>query len=126
MTSHVQSLAHAALSRPRVLIVDDEAELVRTLGRLLEPEGFDVLEARDASELAHELEQQPELVLLDLGLGDLSPADLIRLVRHRSRDSELIMMTGRGSVDSAVACMRRIVQMVGDLHANQSTVLIEA
>jgi len=192
MTSHVQSLAHDAPARPRVLIVDDEPELVRMLGRMLEPEGFEVLEARDAGEMARQLERQPELVLLDLRLGDTSAVDLIGLVRHASRDSEFIMITGYASVDSAVTCMRagafdylekpfqgqrvvqtlrravdhralrvrsrepeergttlqdegglgrrdalagivyqsqamrRVVQTVHDLHANQSTVLIEA
>jgi DNA-binding NtrC family response regulator len=106
MTSHVQSLAHDAPARPRVLIVDDEPELVRMLGRMLEPEGFEVLEASDPSEMSRKLELEPELVLLDLQLGDVSAIDLIGLVRHSSCDSELIVMTGYASVDSAVTCIR--------------------
>jgi DNA-binding NtrC family response regulator len=91
---------------PRVLVADDDAALVRMLRRMLEPEGFCVLEAGSGADVRAELENEPELVLLDLRLGDASGSELIGEIRARLPDTEVIMMTGYASVDSAVSCMR--------------------
>ena len=91
---------------PTLLLVDDEPQLVRSLRRLIEPEGFTIREASGGPEMARELEAQPELLLLDLHLGATSGFDLIREVRRRSPDTEIIVMTGYASVDSVVECMR--------------------
>jgi DNA-binding NtrC family response regulator len=90
----------------KVLLIDDEAPMLRTLRRLLESEGFVVHEAGDADGVAHELTQEPELVLLDLQLGAVSGMDLIGKIRAQSPDSEIVVMTGYASIDTAVASIR--------------------
>ncbi|MBW2281180.1 MAG: response regulator, partial [Deltaproteobacteria bacterium] len=87
-------------------MVDDEAPLLRTLRRLLEPEGFHVHEAADAASVSHELASEPDVVLLDLRLGDVSGMELIREIREQSPDSEIVVMTGYASIDTAVESMR--------------------
>jgi two-component system response regulator HydG len=89
-----------------ILLVDDEPRLVRSLRRLLEPAGYDVRDATDRGAVTEELEREPQLILLDLQLGDMSGLELMRDIRWSSPDSEVIVMTGYGSVDSAVECMR--------------------
>jgi DNA-binding NtrC family response regulator len=104
------AISHALASPnspPCVLLADDEALLLRSLCRFLEAEGFRVLEATDAPALVARLAAAPEVVLLDLRLGDASGAELIGEIRTRSPDSEVVVMTGYASVDSAVECMRR-------------------
>ena len=96
----------SASTTPSVLLVDDEAPLLRTLRRLLEPEGFDVHEAGDAASVSHELASEPDVVLLDLRLGDVSGVELIREIRQQSPDSEIVVMTGYASIDTAVESMR--------------------
>ncbi len=102
--------AHALTSAqdriPAVLVVDDEPQLVRTLRRMIEPEGFRVQEATDRAGVTAELVHDPELVLLDLQLGDVSGLDVIADIRQRCPDSEILVMTGYATIDSAVACMR--------------------
>ncbi len=90
----------------RVLIVDDEPELVRMLRRMLESEGFDVAQAHDDETLFGELDACPEVVLLDLNLGVASGTDFIGEIRARSADSEIIIMTGFATIDSAVSTIR--------------------
>ena len=68
---------------PRLLIADDEPALVRALRRQLQQEGFDVAEANDVAGLRAELGREPEIVLLDLRLGDASGLDLIVELRDR-------------------------------------------
>jgi two-component system response regulator HydG len=91
---------------PRVLVADDDAALVRMLRRMLEPEGYCLTEAANDADLRVELENEPEVVLLDLRLGDASGSELIGEIRARLPDTEIIVMTGYASVDSAVSCMR--------------------
>jgi DNA-binding NtrC family response regulator len=89
-----------------VLAADDDGAVVRWLRRALEPEGFLVEEASDAGALVAGLARDPDVVLLDLRLGDAQGVELIPEIRRRSPDTEIVVMTGYASVDSAVACMR--------------------
>ncbi len=98
--------AGAPANRPAVLLVDDEAPLLRTLRRMIAPEGFEVREATEPAAVAEQLRLEPELVLLDLQLGEVSGLELIREIRRQCPDSQIIVMTGYASVDSAVRCMR--------------------
>ena len=91
---------------PRVVIVDDEVALVRSLTRVLEQTGFECLNTCGASGLRDHLRSNPELVLLDLNLGEESGICLIDEVRGQSPDTEVIVMTGYASVDSVVESMR--------------------
>ncbi len=106
MSHAVRAASGPTPGQPTVLLVDDEPGLVRSLRRLIEPEGFAVREASDAPGLMRELSSEPELVLLDLRLGESSGLELIRRIRRNSPDSEIIVMTGYASVDSVVKCMR--------------------
>ena len=91
---------------PRVLVADDERPIVRLLRRILTSEGYDVLEAYDRGEVLEQLAEHPELALLDLRLGDASGAELLQEIRSRCPDTEVVIVTGYATVDSAVECMR--------------------
>jgi two-component system response regulator HydG len=101
-----QAIAGGTTRPPAVLVVDDDPKVLRALRRLIEPQGFRVCEAADATALYHELQSQPGLVLLDLQLGDVSAVDLIAGIQEYCPDTEIIVMTGYATIDSAVACMR--------------------
>ena len=90
----------------RVLIADDEPAIVRVLRRQLERDGVEVCEANDVAVLRAQLAREPEVVLLDLRLGQASGLELIGELRERCPDAETIVMTGYASIDSAVECMR--------------------
>jgi two-component system, NtrC family, response regulator HydG len=90
----------------RVLVADDEPALVRALRRQLERGGYSVLEASDPGLVRAQLAHEPEVVLLDLRLGNASGMELLGELRERRPDTEIVVMTGYASIDSAVACMR--------------------
>ena len=90
----------------RVLVADDEAAIVRALRRSLEHDGYEVREAGDETRLRAELAREPEVVLLDLRLGNASGLELLGELRARCPDAETVVMTGFASIDSAVECMR--------------------
>lgn len=83
----------------RILIVDDEADIVELLEYNLRQAGYTVVTARDgASAMAEVHRQRPDLILLDLMLPDVSGTEVCRRLRKdASTDSIPIMMiTARG------------------------------
>ncbi len=78
----------------RILIVEDERAVARGLEYALQVEGFDVLIAengKDALELARI--QNPNLILLDLRLPDISGFDVCRQLRQEGRRQPILMLT---------------------------------
>ena len=95
------------MGRESILIVDDEAIVRRALREQLQEEGYDVEEAQNVAEARERLKQPgPSLVLLDLQLPDGNGLDLIPLVRTHWRDTPAIVMTGHGSVETAVRAIK--------------------
>jgi two-component system, OmpR family, phosphate regulon response regulator PhoB len=92
--------------RPRVLVVDDEPDIVRVLDFALKQAGFEVDAAADAqTALQRVKERAPEVVLLDLMLPDLSGTEVARQLKSSTKTSQIpiIMLTARGDeVDRVV------------------------
>ena len=88
----------------RVLIVDDEPQILRALRINLHARQFDVITAADGtSALDAAKSQRPDLVVLDLGLPDIDGVDVIRSLRAWT-DVPIIVLSGRaGSSDKIVA-----------------------
>ncbi len=82
----------------RILVVDDDKEIVRLLRAYLEQSGFRVLVAYDGETALHILRRErPDLVLLDLMLPDRDGWDVTRIVRSDAalRATPIIMLTAR-------------------------------
>jgi two-component system phosphate regulon response regulator PhoB len=97
--------AISALTKPLVLVVEDEAALATMLRYNLEKQGFRVEEATDGQEaLIRIAEAQPDLVLLDWMLPQMSGLEVCRQIRRRSatRDLPVIMVTARTDDQDAV------------------------
>ena len=93
------------LSRPLVLVVEDEAALATMLRYNLEKQGFRVDEAGDGQEaLTRISEVPPDLVLLDWMLPVMSGIEVCRQIRRRpdTRDLPVIMVTARTDDQDAV------------------------
>jgi len=82
---------------PRILIVDDEPEIVRGLEDNLRFEGYQTLTARNGADaLAVAAREAPDLIVLDLMLPVMSGWDVCRTLRDRGIDVPIIMLTARG------------------------------
>src|SRR5471032_267786 len=87
------------MSKPTVLVAEDEGALITLLRYNLEREGYRVLEARDGEEaMLVAAEEQPDLVVLDWMLPQLSGIEVCRRLRGRqeTRNVPIIMLTARG------------------------------
>jgi two-component system, OmpR family, KDP operon response regulator KdpE len=87
-----------------VLVVDDEPAIVRTLSINLRARGYDVYVAGDGrTALDVAREEQPDVVLLDLGLPDLSGVDVLRQLRSWSQVPVVVLSARHGSDDKVEA-----------------------
>ncbi|MCD6641144.1 MAG: response regulator transcription factor [Nocardioides sp.] len=87
-----------------VLVVEDEEDIALPLVRTLEREGYHVSRvATGEAALDHVDHEQPELVLLDLGLPDMDGIDVCRKLRSDGFDGAIMMVTARaGELDLVV------------------------
>ncbi len=94
--------------RERILVVDDEENVLHFLSRVLEDEGYAVETARRAEEVrARDWGVPLDLAIIDLRLhpGEDGVA-LLQEIRDRAPQASAILMTAYGSIESAVAAMR--------------------
>ena len=94
----------------RVLLVDDEEKILKTLGRALRDDGHDVTTASRALEGQRLLaERSFDLVVIDYRMPDRSGMEVVRDLVATTPEAErpaIVIMTAHGSVDSAVEAMK--------------------
>jgi DNA-binding NtrC family response regulator len=93
--------------RARVLVVEDEAYVRDSLLELLRARGFRVEGASGVAEALRLLERTPvDVVLTDLRMPELTGLDLVRRLQETAPEVPVIVLTGHGSVGSAVECLQ--------------------
>ncbi|MFN0149336.1 MAG: sigma-54-dependent transcriptional regulator [bacterium] len=91
---------------PHVLIIDDDDTFLNGVAELIAREGFTTSTAPTLKTAREEMEKTtPDVVLLDMQLPDGSGIDLLTDLREFPR-TEIVMVTGHGSIDSAVEATR--------------------
>ncbi len=84
---------------PRVLVVDDEPNILLSLEFLMQQAGFEVTTAEDAEQAQVLISQQvPDLILLDISLPGMSGFDLLEELRadEATRSLPVVMLTAHG------------------------------
>ncbi len=92
-----------------ILIVDDEQDIRQLIAGVLQDEGFEARSASNSDRALEELQKrQPSVLLLDVWLegSRLSGMELLRHVRKRHDDLPVLMISGHGSIETAVAAIR--------------------
>jgi DNA-binding NtrC family response regulator len=92
----------------RVLIVDDHVNVRRTMALVLEHEGMVVREAASADEALAALDEAPtDVVVTDVRLDrDIDGAMLLRAIKERDPEVEVILITAFGTIDQAVDAIK--------------------
>ena len=96
------------LTRAKILVVDDEADMVETLEQMLSGANYDVVAATD-SQKAFDLisKEQPDLIITDLVMPELDGINFMELVKAHYPHIPVILLTGYATVDSAVDAMKK-------------------
>ncbi|MCE9638078.1 MAG: response regulator, partial [Planctomycetes bacterium] len=96
------------MSDVRVLVVDDEPDLRLGLRMLLRGAGFDTVEAASGAEALQAFDRAPaDIVLTDLQMPGMSGADLLVEIQRRAPGTTVVILTGFGTIQTAVWCMQR-------------------
>ncbi len=94
-------------AKPLLLLVDDDAAFRTVMAAELSRSGYDVRTAASGEEaLAACALAEPQVVLLDLQLPGMSGLDVLKALRERQAPGEVVMLTGHGSIDSAIEAIR--------------------
>lgn len=91
--------------RKKILIVDDEPDILFTLTQILEASGYEVITARDGKEciaLLSQMQKYPDLVLLDIMMPEVSGWDVAAQIKehHEWRKIPIVFLTAKGDVMS--------------------------
>ena len=89
-----------------LMLVDDDAVFLSVMGEEIQQLGLEVHPIATGGEAVRAAaDLAPDIVLLDLRLPDMNGLDVLRQIRQSSPGSEVIMLTGQGSIESAVEAM---------------------
>ena len=83
-------------ARLKILVIDDEPPIRKLLWMGLNTQGYDVLEAPSGKTGLELLVQDPDLVILDLGLPDVEGLELLRTIRARKEGVPIVVLSSRG------------------------------
>jgi DNA-binding NtrC family response regulator len=93
---------------PRILVVDDEEAIRSGLAEVLREEGYDVEEAGDAGTALGRLRDElVDLICTDVRMPGMDGLELVERVKRESPETEVIVITGFASLQSAVEAVKR-------------------
>ncbi len=95
------------MAKGKILIVDDEESILESLSGVLEDEGYQVITARngiDALEICRR--EFPDVTLLDIWMPDMDGLEVLRRLKAQDPDGVIIMISGHGTIASAVKAVR--------------------
>src|ERR671936_2725941 len=89
--------------KSRILVVDDEAEIRRSVRMILEYEGYDVIEAASGPDGAALAEREtPDLVFLDVKMPGMDGLEALQRLRAANETLPVVIISGHGTVSTAV------------------------
>jgi two-component system response regulator HydG len=90
-----------------ILVVDNESSVRMTLTMLLKGQGHRVLEAAEGRAAIEKLREEPvSLIITDLKMAEVSGLDVLREAKVLRPEAGVILLTGHGTIESAVEAMR--------------------
>lgn len=104
-------MKHAITSIPsegsKIQIIDDEPIMLKNMTVYFEDSGFEVIQSIDGKTgLETFVSQQPDLVLLDLRMPGMDGLEVLSVLKKRSPDTPVIVVTGEGGMGDAVSALR--------------------
>src|SRR5262249_52786313 len=92
----------------RILVVDDESSITDAMQGILDERGYNVKVAATLGKSSDLMGEQPfDLIFTDLVLPDGSGVSLIERIKGDAPETQIILMTGHGSIDLAIDVIKR-------------------
>ncbi|MEW6408683.1 MAG: endopeptidase La [Nitrospirota bacterium] len=94
--------------KPRILVVDDEEIAIRNLEHILKKEDYSIVTAASGVEAIKKLETSDfDVVLTDLRMEKVHGIDVLEKAKSKYPDTQVIMITGYASIDSAIESIKK-------------------
>ena len=91
----------------RILLIDDEPDIVRVLSMSLKADGYDVIPAHSGVEGIEIFEKEkPEIVLTDIKMPGMDGIEVLKKVKSIEPESEVIIITGHGDIDNTIEALQ--------------------
>jgi DNA-binding NtrC family response regulator len=91
----------------KILIIDHEPDILRTLEAILAKEGYQVRSASGCEEVMSVLKSEPfDLVIMDIRMPGTDGLEFMRQIKKLGDDIEVIVVTGSASIENAVKALR--------------------
>src|SRR5665811_291434 len=93
----------------KILVIDDEDQLRKALSRIIELEGYEVLQAENATKGLKLLEKSNDfiLVICDVKLPDISGLEVLKKIKAKNSSCEVILITAYGTIHDGVYTMKQ-------------------
>ena len=91
----------------RILLIDDEPDIVRVLSMSLKADGYDVIPAYSGVEGIEIFEKEkPDIVLTDIKMPGMDGIEVLKQVKSIEPGSEVIIITGHGDIDNTIEALQ--------------------
>lgn len=90
----------------KILIVDDEPNILASVGSALKRSGHDILTSRSYSEAESLLHEGIDVALLDVWLGEKDGIQLLKLIKGKFPEIECVMISGHAEIETAVSAVK--------------------
>jgi UDP-3-O-acyl N-acetylglucosamine deacetylase len=95
------------MNKGRILIVDDQEEILESLGAILADEGHEVFRARDGQDALHIVQSDaPDMVFLDIWIPGIDGMQTLKAIKRINPICSVVMMSGHGTIETAVKAIK--------------------
>lgn len=91
----------------KVLIIDDERQILDSLSSILQDDGFQVFTAKEGKEGLELFDAvKPEIVILDIWMPELDGLQVLKMIKEKDKDAIVIVISGHGTISTAVEAVK--------------------
>jgi PAS domain S-box-containing protein len=91
----------------KILLIDDEPDILRVLGISLKADGYDVIPALNGAEgLEAFAKEKPSIVITDIKMPGMDGIEVLEKIKELDPDTEVIIITGHGDIDNAIESLK--------------------
>ncbi len=95
------------MKKGRILVVDDQEQIIQSLTEILSDESHEVLTARDGQEAIHIVQSDsPDVVFLDIWIPGIDGMQTLKAIKRIDPDCAVVMMSGHGTIETAVKAIK--------------------
>ncbi|RLB06995.1 MAG: UDP-3-O-[3-hydroxymyristoyl] N-acetylglucosamine deacetylase [Deltaproteobacteria bacterium] len=95
------------MEKAKILVVDDEEGILKSIVGILQDEGYEAITARDGKEALRIYQQQePDALLLDIWMPDMDGIDVLKRLQEIDADSAVVMISGHGTISTAIKAVK--------------------